>query len=140
MVYFIVYLFLEVYISVNTFSSLGAFGSFIEIILSAFIGLVLLVNFRYTLSESLMALRNQNITPQTFKALNILTIIGAIFMILPGILSDVLGVLMQFGFVSTFIKNRLGVQSSSNYNNFTKTDKRSDDEIIDVEVIDHNTK
>lgn len=138
MVYFILYIFLEVYISVSTFSNIGVLGSFVEIILSAIVGLVLLVNFRYTLGESLMALRNQNITPQAFQALNILTIIGAFLMILPGILSDILGVLMQFGFVSTFIKNRLGI--SQNQNNFSQNSKRNDDEVIDVEVIDHHNK
>lgn len=137
MIYFIVYLFLEVYISVSVFSAIGAFSSFIEIVLSAFIGLVLLVNFRYTLGESFMALRNQKITTQTFQALNVLTIIGAFLMILPGILSDTLGVLMQFGFVTTFIKNRLG--TNQNQNNFTNTNQRNNDEIIDVEVIDHNS-
>lgn len=132
MPYFLLYLFFEVIISVNLFSQLGGLGSFIEIILSAFIGFILLINFRYTLGESFAALRAQNISPQTFKTLNILTILGAFLLILPGVLSDILGVLMQFGFVSTFIKNRF--IKPKNQNNFSPKD---DDEIIDVEVIEH---
>lgn len=53
MIYFIVYLFLEVLLSVNISSYIGGLNTFFEIILTAFIGISILVNFRKTLVENL---------------------------------------------------------------------------------------
>lgn len=52
MVYFLIYLFLEVLISVNISSAIGGLATFFEILASAFIGIAILVNFRNTLLKT----------------------------------------------------------------------------------------
>ncbi|NPA60476.1 MAG: FxsA family protein, partial [Epsilonproteobacteria bacterium] len=55
MIYFMIYLFLEVLVSVNISSAIGGLSTFFELILSAFIGISLLVNFRSTLMQNMGA-------------------------------------------------------------------------------------
>lgn len=135
MIYFLVYLFLEVTISVNIASSIGAFATFAEIIISAMIGFGLLANFRYTFFETIQALNNRSISMEEFQKLNAFSVIGALLLIMPGFFSDILGILLQFSFFATiFARKILNVNhEKQNFN------KRRDNEIIDVEIIDDNS-
>jgi len=137
MIYFVVYLFLEVLVSVNISSAIGGFMTFIEIVLSAFIGISILVNFRKTLVENLTAVSYDCIDLEQFQRLNLFTLLGAILLILPGFLTDILGALMQFSVITSMIVNRYAVKSGS-CNNY-KNNMKKDSDVIDVEVIDkHN--
>ena len=69
MIYFIVYLFLEVLVSVNISSAIGGLATFFEIILSAFIGISILVNFRKTLVENFTAVSYNCIDLEQFQKL-----------------------------------------------------------------------
>jgi len=134
--YFLIYLFLEVMVSVNISSAIGGFATFAEIIFSAVLGFILIANFRVTFVQSLQALSNRTITMEEFQKLNAWTILGAVLLIMPGFLSDIVGILLQFSFFATlFAKKVLHVKSFSPKNNFKKG---REDEIIDVEIIDDN--
>jgi len=138
LIYFILYIFLEVMISTNISSAIGGFATFGEIIISAMIGFSLIANFRYTFFESLSALNNRAISIEEFQKLNAFSLLGAILLILPGFFSDILGLLLQFSFFATlFAKKVLHVNKNNKYENFN--DKGIDDDVIDVEVIEHNT-
>lgn len=142
MIYFLIYLFLEVMISGSAFDRLGTMGTFAEIILSAVVGFILIANFRVTVTESLMALQRGNISPDEFQKLNIFTIVGAILLILPGFFSDLIGIALQFGFVATMLGNRIGRKKNQHPSHGKHYSQRKDnnDEIIDVEVIDHDSR
>ena len=140
MIYFLLYLFLEVMISGSAFDRLGTMGTFAEILLSAMVGFVLIANFRVTVGESLMALQRGNITPDEFQKLNIFTIVGAILLILPGFLSDLVGLSLQFGFIATMLANRIGRKRHQPPSQGHHSQRRQNDEVIDVEVIDHDTR
>ncbi len=134
MIYFLIYLFLEVTITVNIASAIGAFWTFVEIIISAMVGFGLIANFRYTFFESLQALNNREISIEEFQKLNAFSLLGAILLILPGFFSDILGILLQFGFFATlFARKVLHVKKYENFN------KGKDDDVIDVEIIEHNS-
>jgi 2-isopropylmalate synthase/UPF0716 protein FxsA len=145
MVYFIVYLFLEVLISVNISSLLGSIVTFFEIIITASIGIYILVNFKQSLRENLTAVSYNCIDLQEFQNLNLFTLIGAIFLILPGFLTDIIGALLQFSVFTTMIVNRYQMHSSKRCNTHfdefeTQTShitKESD--VIDVEIISDNS-
>ena len=138
--YFLVYLFLEVLISVNISSQVGAFATFLEIIFSAFIGFILLGNFRNTLSESMKAMQNRTISIQEFQKLNAFTLLGALLLIVPGFFSDMVGLFLQFSFFATlFARKVLHVKDNIDIDDIQNI-RREDDEIIDVEVIDDRTK
>ena len=136
--YFIIYLFLEVMISTNISSAIGGFATFIEIILSAVLGFVLIANFRVTFVQSLQALSNRTISLEEFQKLNAWTILGAILLIMPGFLTDIIVVLLQFSFfASLFAAKVLHVKHFSRETHFKKG---REDEIIDVEIIDDNNR
>ena len=141
MMYFIVYLFLEVLISVNISSLIGGLATFSEIILSAFFGISILVNFRKTLVENMTAVSYSCIDLEQFQRLNLFTLFGAILLIIPGFLTDILGVLMQFSVFSSMIVNRYNVKSGNckpNFEQFDTNIKQKDSNVIDVEIISDN--
>ena len=142
MPYFILYLFLEVLVSVNISSAIGGLMTFIEIVLSALIGISILVNFRKTLVENMTAVSYNCIDLEQFQRLNLFTLFGAILLIIPGFLTDIIGILMQFSVVTSMIVNRYNVKSGSCSTATNQEQKNSitkDSDVIDVEIISDNT-
>ncbi len=127
MVYFLIYLFLEITVTLNIAREIGAFATFLEVVISAIVGFIIIANLGNSLSEGFRALVEKRITEEEFTKLNIFMLIGAILLILPGFLSDTVGILFQFPYVALMITKR--------FYRFKKDEKRSDD-VIDVEVID----
>jgi len=142
MVYFLLYLFLEVLVSVQISSAIGGFMTFAEIMLSALIGISILLNFRKTLVENMTAVSYNCIDLEQFQRLNLFTLFGAILLIIPGFLTDIIGLLMQFSVITSMIVNRYNVKSGS-CNTPTNQEKfsiKKDSDVIDVEIIsDHST-
>ncbi|WP_373072703.1 FxsA family protein [Sulfurimonas sp.] len=145
MIYFIVYLFLEVLISVNISSYLGGLLTFFEILITAFIGIYILVNFKESLRENLTAVSYNCIDLQEFQNLNLFTLIGAIFLIIPGFLTDIIGALMQFSVFTTMIVNRYQMYSSkrchTDFDEFSSQNSHitKETDVIDVEIISDNS-
>ena len=148
MIYFIVYLFLEVLLSVNISSYIGGLWTFFEILLTAFIGIYILVNFKESLRENLTAVSYNCIDLEEFQKLNLFTLIGAILLILPGFLTDIIGTLMQFSVVTTMFVNRYQIYFSKSckrdftdhtgYNSQNSHITKESD-VIDVEIISDNS-
>jgi len=144
MIYFLLYLFLEVMISVNLSSEIGGFNTFLELVGSAFLGFILLVNFRATLFENMQAFSSRNIDLQEFQRLNIFAVVGAVFLILPGFFTDILGILLQFSVVTKMLVNRFTAKStyqnsSHRRQTYTKIHTEKDDDVIDVEIISNDS-
>ena len=142
MKYFLIYLFLEVLVSVNISSQIGAFATFLEILFSAIVGFMLLGNFRNTLAESMRAMQDRTISIQEFQKLNAFTLLGALLLIVPGFFSDIVGLFLQFSFFATMfakkilhVKDNIDIDDIQNINN-----TKEGNEIIDVEVINDRTK
>lgn len=79
---------------------------------------------------------------QEFQRLNLFTLFGAILLIIPGFLTDILGLLLQFSAITSMIVNRYNVQSKScNTSAFEDEEKLKKDknDVIDVEIIEHNS-
>lgn len=139
MIYFILYLFLEVIISVNISSAIGGLATFFEILLSTFVGLMILANFRSTLRENFMAVSYNCIDLQQFQSLNLFTIIGAILLIVPGFLTDIIGALLQFSIFTTMLVNRYNVKSDKCKKEDAYNSLKKDSDVIDVEIISDNS-
>ena len=138
MIYFFGYLFLEVLISVNISSSIGGLLTFFEIIVSALVGISILVNFRKTLLENLMAVSYSCIDLKQFQSLNLFTLFGAIFLIIPGFFTDMMGILLQFSVFTTMLVNRYNINHSNGCKtNYTK--QKDDNDVIDVEIISNSS-
>ncbi|MDF1874706.1 FxsA family protein [Sulfurimonas sp. SAG-AH-194-I05] len=140
MLYFIFYIFLEVMVSTNISAYFGGLITFSAIILSAFIGVSILINFRKTLMENMSALTCNCMDLEQFQRLNLFTLFGAILLIVPGFLTDIVGLIMQFSIFTSMLVNRYHVKSekckSYESENYTTN---MDPNIIDVEVITNNT-
>ena len=140
MPYFLVYLFLEVLISVNISSAIGGLATFFEIMLSAFYGISILMNFRNTLMENMTAVSYSCIDLEQFQKLNLFTIFGGILLIIPGFLTDILGILFQFSAFTSMAVNRYNVKSGKCNTDFKQNNIQKDsDDIIDVEIISDNS-
>ena len=133
MIYFLLYLFLETIISVNIASAIGGLATFLEIVFTAFVGIAILANFRNTFLENLMAVSYAQIDLEEFQRLNLFTIIGAILLIVPGFLTDIIGALLQVSAFTSMLVNRYKVQSKRDIN---ERFYKEDDDVIDVEVIE----
>lgn len=93
----------------------------------------------------MMDLAKGNISQQDFMRLNIFMAVGAIFLIIPGFLTDIIGVLLQFEFFGIMISKKfLKSKSKKSDEEFTNTqfryenkkNNKGDDDVIDVEIID----
>ena len=131
MFYFLLYFFLEVLISVDIAGRVGGLATFFEIILTAFAGVFLLTNFRYTLAQSMTALMSGSITVEEFQKMNMMSLLGAILLIVPGFFSDMIGILLQFGFFGTFVAKKI-----LHLKEKKRAKKGEYEDAIDVEVID----
>jgi len=141
MLYFLIYLFLEVLVSVNISSAIGGLATFLEILLSAFIGISILINFRQTLFENMTAVSYNCIDLEQFQRLNLFTLFGAILLIIPGFLTDIVGALMQSSVIVSMIVNRYNVKSGRCNTSFEEdiNNIKKDSDVIDVEIIEHKS-
>ena len=129
MIYFLIYLFLEVVVSVKIASAIGGIWTFVELIASALAGLAIL---RGTLAENIRALNQARIDPLEFQQLNLFTVLGGLLLIVPGFLTDILGILLQFSVITKMLVNRFVAQSKHDSPpHFTQ----KDDHVIDVEIV-----
>lgn len=148
MKYVIIYLFLEVMISTTIAGSLGGLLTFVEIILTAFIGIFILKNFKYSLASNIKDLTQGQISQQDFIKKNVGNAVGALLLIVPGFFTDILGILLQFGLLTILFSkmfsfkppmqtNGFDVNTNQNStNNQFYTQGEIDENIIDVEVIE----
>ena len=143
MLYFLVYIFLEVIISVNISSAIGGLVTFLEIIISGFIGVSLLINFKSNFRENLNAVSYDCMNLKQFQNLNLFTFIGAIFMVLPGFFTDILGALMQFSIFTTMLVNSYNVKfakCNTNFDTNQTNNVKKESNVIDVEIINDNNR
>lgn len=127
-------------------SVLGPVLTFGEIILSAVVGGVILKNFRHALSGNMFVLMQGGITQEQFIKNNIYMAVGALLLIIPGFLTDMIGALMQFSAVASplfglFYRKGKHPTTRSEYQNQTphSPNNHQNEEIIDVEIIDDHS-
>ena len=77
---------------------------------------------------------------EEFQRLNLFTLIGAILLIVPGFLTDIVGILLQFSAFTSMIVNRYNVKSGKCNTSFEdeNINIKRDSDVIDVEIIEHN--
>ena len=134
---------MEVMISSEVSGAIGGLYMFIEIIVSALVGVFIIAKFKYSFAESLRSFYNKEITYEDFIKSNIFAIVGAVLLIIPGVLTDTLGLLMQFEFFAILIANsmlqgRFKVYTDVSGSGFESTyqSRKYDDDVIDVEIVE----
>lgn len=131
---FLVYLFIEVFVTVPIASEVGALYTFLIIVFTAVFGIFLFVSTPFKMAELMQNVLN-NFSFAALGFSTILRVIAAIFLILPGFFGDMLGVLLLIG--SFLLAPRLNRKDRGD--DFSKNNKNNNEEIIDVEIIDDST-
>jgi len=135
MIYFLVYLFIEIFVTYEFTQILSPLGTFFEFLLTGFIGVYLLKTLNLSLVESMQKVARREISQKEFISIGLFKLMGALFLILPGFFSDIVGVLMQFDEFGAFIAKKFipkkEYREHKESNPFEK-----DDDIIDVEIIE----
>ncbi len=137
MIYFIVYLFAEVMTSSSIAGEIGGLMTFSEIIFSAIFGIFLLKNFKFALVENMTAFSQGKITQRDFSRMNISMALGALLLIIPGFFTDMIGILLQFEFIGVLFANKFIKKETSYTNSENFKTHKGDDDVIDVEIIEH---
>jgi UPF0716 family protein affecting phage T7 exclusion len=131
MIYFLIYLFLEVIITVEVATRIGGLMMFAEIMVSALIGITILFNFRTTLLANVMELKDRRISANGFYKRNLLSLLGAILLILPGIFTDIIAVVIHIVLLASLIISRF----MPKYPEQNQPNQPKDDNVIDAEII-----
>ena len=100
-----------------------------EIILSFLVGMFLLRFLNFSLVESMQKVSKREISQEEFISIGMFKFVGAILLIIPGVFTDIIGLLMQLDFVGKFVARRFLPSQ--------KTNNQHNDDIIDVEIIEN---
>lgn len=123
----------ELILSLKVVESIGALWSVAWILGTIFIGSALLKNTQHAILGSMASVSKGKLGLQNFQNANLSYLLGAILLIIPGILSDVLGVIalcytLYLRFVAKITPEK------PNFN------QKGDTDVIDVEVIDEHDR
>ncbi len=134
MLFIIPYFFLELYFSLAVGSSIGFFGSVLWIFTTFLVGMGLIQNSAMTIKKSMGKLAGGQLNMKTFHDSATAYFLGAILLIIPGVFSDILGLI---ALLYTFYLQIGGTIPSSK--NKTNINKQGDDDVIDVEIIESSS-
>ena len=124
------FFFLELYLSLKTGENIGFFWSVVWIVLSALIGMTFLKNSPVAVMGNMQAMQKGKLNIKKFQDASMSYFIGSILLIIPGVLSDFLGVVaLGYTFYLQFVAKITPEQTKFNQN-------KGDDNVIDVEIID----
>jgi len=123
---------LELYLSLKTGEIIGFFWSAVWIIVSAVVGMILLRNSPYAIMGQMQSVQKGKLNLKKFQDASMAYFLGAILLIIPGVLSDFMGVLaLAYTFYLQFIAKITPEQTNFQTN-------KGDDNVIDVEIIDEH--
>ncbi len=137
MIFIIPYFFLELYFSLAVGSEIGFLGSVIWILSTFMIGMGLLKNAHLSFIKSFGSLSSGKLDGKSFHDSATAYLLGAILLIIPGVFSDFIGVIailysffLQMGGTIPSVKNKINMKNSN---------KKGDDNVIDVEIIEYDS-
>jgi UPF0716 family protein affecting phage T7 exclusion len=125
------FLIAELILSLKVVETIGAMWSVVWIIGTIFVGITLLKNSQYAIFGSLNEVSKGKLDLQSFQNASMAYMLGAIFLIIPGILSDTFGIMallytLYLRFVAKITPER------------TNSNQEGEEDVIDVEVIDEH--
>jgi UPF0716 family protein affecting phage T7 exclusion len=130
-----IYLFLEVMVSTWFASQLGGLFTFVEIIFSAFLGFYFLKGLKSSLISDFKSMYGDSFNAADLFRVNFSVIIGAILLIIPGFLTDIIGIILQFELGATLLFSRFSKAPKQDNKAKTYT-KEGEYDVIDVEIVD----
>jgi len=127
------FLLLELYLSLEVGENIGFLWSVIWIVVSMFVGFRVLQFSSLSIMGNLNSVSRGKLSMQSFQNASTAYLLGAILLIIPGVLTDFLG-LVALGY-TVYLQFVAKITPEQ-----TKFDrKKGDDDVIDVEIIDEHT-
>ena len=134
MIYIIPFLLLELFLSLKVGENIGFGWSVIWIVSTFLLGMGLIQNGAVTMKKSMEGLSSGKLNMKSFHDSATSYFLGAILLIIPGVFTDILGVIallytfyLQLGGTIAISKNR------------TNINKQGDEDVIDVEIIESSS-
>lgn len=124
---FFFYLFIELIGVLYVANRWGVFGMFAEVIVSAFIGVLVLINTQASISDTLGGLRQSRVGAKDFIRGNFAKVFGGILLVLPGVFCDIFGVIILI--------NAYFILKNSHDGPYPPRSQHQEEEIIDIEVV-----
>ena len=126
------FLLLELYLSLEVGENIGFLWSAIWIVVSMLVGMRVLQSSPLSLMGNMNFVSKGKLSMQSFQNASTAYLLGAILLIIPGVLTDFLGLLsLSYTLYLQFVAKITPEQ--------TKFDKnKGDDNVIDVEIIDEH--
>ena len=126
---------IELYLSLKTGENIGFLWSVIWIIGSFMIGVALLQKSQHTMLGNMQSMKMGKLDVRGFQNVSMAYFIGAILLIIPGVFSDLLGVLaLAYSIYLQFVAKITPEHTKKNFK------KQGDDNVIDVEIIDEHSR
>ena len=125
---------IELYLSLKTGETIGFLWSVIWIILSFALGMVLLQKSSQTMVGNMQSMRAGKLDLKRFQNVSMAYFIGAILLIIPGVFSDLLGVIALFYSLYLQFVVKITPEGTTHFK------KQGDDNVIDVEIIDEHSR
>ncbi|HFS82374.1 MAG TPA: FxsA family protein [Epsilonproteobacteria bacterium] len=127
------FLLIELYLSLAVGEAIGFLWSVIWIVATIMAGVQLLRLSPFAVMGNLHAVKSGKLSMQGFQSASTSYMIGAILLIIPGVFSDLLGVLtLLYTLYLHFVVKMTPEQKHYNQ-------KQGEDDVIDVEVIDEHS-
>ncbi len=130
------YLFMELYFSLAVGEQIGFLWTVIWILGSFMLGMGLIQNAHKSLITNMKLATLGKLNAKSFHDASTSYFIGAILLIIPGVFSDFLGVMALF--YTLFLQLGGTISLLKDKSNIKKTTKQGDDDVIDVEIIEHD--
>ena len=137
MIYVLMFLIFELFLSLEVGSGIGFLWSVIWIVSTFIIGMGLIQNAHTTIKGNMKNLAEGKLNMKTFHDSATSYFLGAILLMVPGVFSDILGLI---ALLYTFYLQLGGTMTSSkNKTNINNINKQGDDDVIDVEIIESSS-
>ncbi len=138
MIFILLYFFLELFFSLQVGARIGFLWSVIWIVTTFIIGMGLIQNAHNIIKTNMKSLSLGKLNMKSFHDSATSYFLGAILLIIPGVFSDILGVI---ALLYTFYLQFGGtIPSSKNKTNINNLNQQGDDDVIDVEIIESSSR
>jgi UPF0716 family protein affecting phage T7 exclusion len=129
------FLLIELYLSLKTGEQIGFLWSVVWIMASFVFGMALLQRSSLTMMSNMHTMRQGKFDMRRFQNASMSYFVAAILLMIPGVFSDILGLIALF--YTFYLQFVAKITPERSHNNFKP---KGDDDVIDVEIIDERDR
>jgi len=133
LIYFLAYLFLEILFSYEFANIFTPLGLFLEVLITAGVGVYIIRTLHFSLAVEMQRVLRREISEEEFVTSGLFKLIGAFLLIVPGVFSDIIGILFLMEPFARWVARKLFLPQNVHKYHYKK---ENDDDIIDVEIVE----